>query len=92
MALEEKMPLEEAETPAVQNAICTKEEFRDRMVAVLALLHDFEEDVAVRLMRGMQAAVQEEEEQKLLTELLQKAELFQYDEAQEQIEAYLGKA
>jgi len=46
----------------------------------------------VRLMQGMRTAVQEEEEQKLLAELLQKAELFQYDEAQEQIEAYLGKA
>ncbi len=92
VALEEKMPPEETETMAVQNTICTKAEFRDRMVAVLALLHDFEEDVAVRLMQGMQTAVQEEEEQKLLAELLQKAELFQYDEAQEQIEAYLGKA
>ena len=84
--------LREIDLAVLQNTVCTEEEFRDRMVAVLALLHDFEEDVAVRLMQGMRTAVQEEEEQKLLAELLQKAELFQYDEAQEQIEAYLGKA
>ena len=58
----------------------------------LALMHDFEEDVAMRLMQEMSKARLNSEERKLVEELLQKAELFLYDEAQEQIEAYLRRA
>ena len=70
----------------------TEEQFRDRLVTVLALLHDFEEDVATRLIQELRAAKLEEEEKNLLDNLIRKAELFMYDEAQAEIEEYLGRA
>jgi len=91
VALSERVIVEEEEETSVQIGY-TEEQLRDRMVTVLALLHDFEEDVAVRLLQELRAAKLEETEQKLVDELLKKADLFQYDEAQAQIEAYLGKA
>lgn len=89
VALEEKMA-EEEQKEAPQTGY-TKEQFRDKMVMVLALMHDFEEDVAIRLLQELSKARLNSEERKLVEELLQKAGLFLYDEAQEQIEAYLRR-
>jgi len=89
VALEEKQT-EDEQKEAPQTGY-TKEQFHDKMVMVLALLHDFEEDVAMRLMQELSKARLTSEERKLVEELLQKAELFLYDEAQEQIEAYLRR-
>lgn len=91
VALSERVTEEEEEEVVVQTGY-TEEQIRDRMVMVLALLHDFEEDVAVRLLQELRAAKLEETEKKLVSELLEKADLFLYDEAQAQIEEYLGKA
>ena len=60
------------------------------MVMALALMHDFEEDVAMRLLQEISKARLNSDEKKLVEDLIQKAELFLYDEAQEQIEAYLN--
>ena len=82
----------EEETKEASNIGYTKEQFRDKMIMALALMHDFEEDVAMRLLQELNKARLTSEERKLVEELLQKAELFLYDEAQEQIEAYLNGA
>jgi len=90
VALEEKE--EEEEQKEASHIGYTKEQFRDKMVMVLALMHDFEEDVAMRLMQEISKARLTSDERKLIEELIQKAELFLYDEAQEQIQAYLNRA
>lgn len=91
VALEERIAAEEARGTA--NFLgYTEEQFRDRMVTVLALLHDFEEDVAERLLQELRTAKLEEAEKTLVEEVFRKVELFLYDEAQAQIEEYLGKA
>ena len=92
LALVESGEESEDEVMAQTQAVYTEERFRDRMVTVLALLHDFEEDVAVRMLQELGGAKLEDEEKQLVNELLHKSELFLYDEAQAQIEAYLGRA
>ena len=91
MALSERVTEESEEEITSQNGY-TAEQIRDRMITVLALLHDFEEEVAVRLLKELSAAKLEETEKNLVEELLKKADLFLFDEAQAQIEEYLGKA
>lgn len=90
VALEER--ISEEEEMANGHVGYTEEQFRDRLVTVLALLHDFEEDVAARLIQEMRTAKLEETEKTLLDNLSKKAELFLYDEAQTEIEEYLGRA
>ena len=91
VALSERVTEESEEEITSQNGY-TAEQIRDRMITVLALLHDFEEEVAVRLLKELSAAKLEETEKNLVEELLKKADLFLFDEAQAQIEEYLGKA
>ena len=81
---------EEEEKKETSHIGFTKEQFRDKMVMALALMHDFEEDVAMRLLQEISKARLNSDEKKLVEDLIQKAELFLYDDAQEQIEAYLN--
>lgn len=63
--------------------------FCDRLRTILALLHDFEEDVAMRLIEEMDGYQLSQEQTAILEEIHGNMELFDYDEAEQFIQEQL---
>ncbi len=88
-ALEEKKKIKKEEKPGTRQQL-SEQFFHDRVLALLALLHDYEEDAAGRLLSEVLEYELSEEQTALLDEISRKLELFDYDEAEKLIKGWLS--